>query len=252
MTKTKKEKPVLEVRDIVARYGDFTVLDGISFDVHAGEILVILGKSGCGKSTLLRNMTMLYPPVSGSVTYWGQEVTKLDEDHFGQILERIGLSFQGGALFNSMSVFENVALPIRERTDLGEEAIKALVMIKLSLVGMAHAAYKMPSEISGGMKKRAGVARALALDPEMLFFDEPSAGLDPVTASGLDELILNMRRLLGVTIVVVTHELASIHTIADRVLMLHGGKAIFNGPLKEAVSSNIPELRDFFRRGRVY
>jgi len=241
--------PVLEVKDLVAEYGETRILEGVSFSVYKGEILVVLGKSGCGKSTLLRNITRLVEPAAGSVKYWGREVTNLEEDELYGILRRIGISFQGGALFNSMPVFDNVALPLRERTYLPEETIKALVMIKLSLVGLADAAYYMPSDLSGGMRKRAGVARALALDPELLFFDEPSAGLDPVTAAGLDHLIIDLRRLLGVTIVAVTHELDSIKTIADRVLMLDGGRAVFLGTLEEAVSSSIPVVANFFTRG---
>lgn len=241
--------PVLEVANLVAEYDGTRILDGITFSVQPGEIMVVLGKSGCGKSTLLRNITRLIEPVSGSVKYWNTEVTNLEEDHFHEIMRRIGISFQGGALFNSLTVFDNVALPLREWTELPEEIIRALVITKLSLVGLAEAAYFMPSDISGGMKKRAGVARALALDPELLFFDEPSAGLDPVTAAGLDRLILDLRRLLGVTIVVVTHELASIQKIADRVLMLDKGKIAFLGTIKEAMQSDIPVVENFFTRG---
>ncbi|MCX6999982.1 MAG: ATP-binding cassette domain-containing protein [Candidatus Sumerlaeota bacterium] len=241
--------PVLEVKDLVAEYGETRILEGVSFSVYKGEILVVLGKSGCGKSTLLRNITRLVEPAAGSVKYWGREVTNLEEDELYGILRRIGISFQGGALFNSMPVFDNVALQLRERTNLPEETIKALVMIKLSLVGLADAAYYMPSDLSGGMRKRAGVARALALDPELLFFDEPSAGLDPVTAAGLDHLIIDLRRLLGVTIVAVTHELDSIKTIADRVLMLDNGGMAFLGTLGEALACEKPAVKNFFTRG---
>lgn len=241
--------PVLLVENLIADYGEVRVLEGISFTVLPGEILVVLGKSGCGKSTLLKNVTRLVEPAGGSIRYWGKEITGIDEDALGDVLREIGISFQGGALFNSMTVYENVALPLREHTEVDEETIKALVMIKLSLVGLAEAAQLMPSEISGGMKKRAGVARALALEPRLIFFDEPSAGLDPVTAAGLDQLILDLRRLLGVTMVVVTHELRSIHTIADRVLMLDEGRMVFLGPLEEARTSTIPAVRDFFGTG---
>ena len=242
-------QPVLEVTALIAEYEERRILDGITFSVQPGEIMVVLGKSGCGKSTLLRNITRLVEPAGGSVKYCNREVTCLEEDQFQEILRRIGISFQGGALFNSLTVFDNVALPLREWTELPEEIIRALVMTKLSLVGLAEAAFYMPSDISGGMKKRAGVARALALDPELLFFDEPSAGLDPVTAAGLDNLILELRRLLGVTIVVVTHELSSIKNITDRVLMLDKGKIAFLGTLKEAMQSDIPVVENFFTRG---
>jgi len=243
-------KPVLQVEGLFASYGEVPVLHDVSFTVRQGEILVILGESGCGKSTLLRNITGLYKPVSGSVKYWDLDATNMDEEQLSQLLRRVGISFQEGALFNSMTVFDNVALPLREHTDYSEEIIRALVMIKLSLVGLSHAAFLMPSEISGGMKKRAGVARAMALDPELLFFDEPSAGLDPVTAAGLDHLILNLRSLLGITMVVITHELASIKTIADRVLMLHQGRGIFQGSLSDAKACSLPVVRRFFNRER--
>ena len=249
MPEAQKQKPVLEVRDLVAGYDEMVVLDGINFSAYEGEILAVVGKSGCGKSTLMKNVTRLQMPTRGSVKYWGQEILQLEEDQLRRILRRIGISFQAGALFNSLSVFENVALPLREYTELDEETIRALVMIKLSLVGLADAAYMMPSELSGGMKKRAGVARALALNPDLLFFDEPSAGLDPVTASGLDHLVLDLRRLLGVTMVVITHELDSIKTIADRIMMIDGGKAVFLGTIEEAMSSSVSQVHDFFSRG---
>ena len=246
MPEKQSNSVILEVENLKAGYGEEVIISDVSFDVKETEILVILGRSGCGKSTLLKSVTRLQDPFEGSIKYRGEDITMAEEDRLNAVLRKIGISFQAGALFNSLTVFENVALPLRELTDLGEAEIRALVIMKLSLVGLTDAAFLMPSEISGGMKKRAGLARALALDPEMLFFDEPSAGLDPVTSAGVDKLILELRRLLGITIIVVTHELHSIKTIADRVLMLHEGRQVFLGNLEDALTSEIPELKSFF------
>jgi phospholipid/cholesterol/gamma-HCH transport system ATP-binding protein len=172
----------------------------------------------------------------------------MEEDERAVLLKHIGISFQSGGLFNSLTLADNVALPLREHGGFDEETIQALVRMKLSLVGLADAGYLLPGELSGGMRKRAGVARALALDPEILFFDEPSAGLDPITAAGLDQMILTLRRLLGLTLVVITHELASIHAVADRALMLDQGKIIFLGTLAEVAKSPHPRVRQFFQR----
>ncbi|HPD16458.1 MAG TPA: ATP-binding cassette domain-containing protein [Planctomycetota bacterium] len=240
--------PVIEVENLVAEYGSTRVLDGVSFTVPPGEILAIVGVSGCGKTTLLRHLIGLLRPASGTVRLWGQDIARMEEDELDRFRARFGVSFQSDALFASISAAENVALPMRER-GLSRDLIPALVAMKLSLVGLTHAGGKMPADLSGGMRKRVALARALALDPELVFFDEPSAGLDPVTAAGLDQLILRLRRVLGITVVAVTHSLESIRTIADRVLMLAGGTQRFLGPLAAVDESPDPEVARFFHPG---
>lgn len=239
---------VIEVRNLVAHYGEQLVLNDVSFDVPKGEIFVILGGSGCGKTTLLKHMTGLLTPTSGQVYYSGTDITTLDEDQLSQVQQHIGIAFQSGALFNSLTVGENVALPMREYTEMEEDLIEATVLLKLSLVGLASAKDLLPEQLSGGMRKRAGLARAIALDPPIVYFDEPSAGLDPIMASGLDELILDLKRLLGITFIIVTHELESIKKIADHVLMLDGGKAVFRGTVQEAQGSSNNRVLQFFER----
>jgi phospholipid/cholesterol/gamma-HCH transport system ATP-binding protein len=239
---------ICEVNDLVAHYGDRLILDGVSFRVRKGEILVILGASGSGKSTLLKHIVGLLTPTSGSIRLWGQDIVRMEEDERAAILRRMGIAFQSGGLFNSMTIGGNVALPLREWGDYAEETIQDMVRMKLSLVGLAEFQHLMPSELSGGMKKRAGFARALALEPEIVFFDEPSAGLDPIMAAGLDELLLKLKGILGITMVIVTHELESIRTVADRAVMLDKGKLIFAGTLRDAEQSRAPRVRQFFDR----
>jgi phospholipid/cholesterol/gamma-HCH transport system ATP-binding protein len=241
-------KPIIEVRDLDARYGERRVLYDLSFDVYPGEILAVIGPSGGGKTTLLRHMIGLLKPAAGRIRYWGEDIAKMDEEELARVLRRIGISFQSAALFNSMSVAENVALPLEEYGRTEKELIPILVGMKLGLVGMANFGYLMPSELSGGMKKRVGFARSIATDPEIVYFDEPSADLDPITAAGLDQLILDIRKLTEVTMVVVTHELASIRTVADRVLMLDGGRIAFMGSIAEAERSPEKRVRQFFDR----
>lgn len=212
--------PILKVQNLVAGYDDTVILDGVTFEVYEGEIFVILGGSGCGKSTLLKHMIGLLRPMSGTVLIDGEDITGGDDETYRRVLRKIGILYQSGALLGSMTLAENVALPIREHTALPGEALEDLVSMKLGLVGLGGYENYLPSELSGGMKKRAGLARAMALNPKILFFDEPSAGLDPVTSAGLDNLILRMNRNLGTTMVIVTHELHSIFALSHRIIML--------------------------------
>ncbi len=221
-----ENEPIISVRDLVCRFGEQTVLDGVDVDVLDGEVLVIMGGSGSGKSTLLRHMIGTFIPDSGTVKVFGQDLAALNESEMNTVRRKFGILFQSGALFNSMSVSDNVALSLREHTDLDPDIIEFIVKIKLEQVGLREAAEKFPSQISGGMKKRAGLARALALDPKLLFYDEPSAGLDPVTSATIDKLILDLAKKAGATSVVVTHEMDSAFVIADRIAMLDKGKML--------------------------
>jgi len=213
-------QPVIEVRDLVAKYGDDVIIDSVSFDVYEGEIFVILGGSGSGKSTLLKHLIGLIRPHSGRIVVGGDDISACDETTYRKMLKKIGVLYQSGALMGSMTLAENVALPVKEYTDLPEDSVNTLVKMKLSLVDLNGYENHLPSEISGGMKKRAGLARAMAMNPRILFFDEPSAGLDPVTSVELDNLIIHLNKSLGTTMVIVTHELQSIFTVAQRVIML--------------------------------
>jgi phospholipid/cholesterol/gamma-HCH transport system ATP-binding protein len=238
----------LVVEGLVAGYGEVTILDGVDLRVARGEIRAVLGGSGSGKSTLLKHCVGLLSPAAGRVRVLGQPLHELDGPERVALLRRIGVLFQYGALLGSITVGDNVALPLREHTDLPEPVIAEVVALKLSVVELSHAANLLPSELSGGMRKRAALARAMALDPELLFCDEPSAGLDPLTSAELDELILRLRDRFGMAIVVVTHELASIERIADRAIMLAQGVALADGTLDEVKRSDHPEIRAFFRR----
>ncbi len=243
-----ERKPIVEVRDLVAGYGDYLVLERVSMDVYEGEIVAVIGGSGCGKSTLLKNMVGLLRPVSGSIRYWGREITAMDEDELAELLRKLGIAFQSGALFNSMTVGENISLPMEEYGDMDQELREILVGIKLDLVGLSGTGDLMPDELSGGMKKRVGFARAIAMDPRIVFFDEPSTSLDPIIAAGLDKLILEMRRLLGITVFVVTHDLGSIRLIADRIVMLDRGQVIFTGTVSDVEKTGVARVRQFFDR----
>ncbi|MCP3904063.1 MAG: ABC transporter ATP-binding protein [Planctomycetes bacterium] len=217
-------EPIISVRGLVKKFGDQTVLQGVDLDVHHGETMVIMGGSGSGKSTLLRHMICSLQPDEGEVRLFGTDLATLDEEGLNEIRKKFGILFQSGALFNSMTIAENVALPLQEHTTLAMNIIEIQVKIKLELVKLREHADKYPAQISGGMKKRAGLARALALDPKVLFYDEPSAGLDPVTSAEIDQLIIDLTKKMGVTSVVVTHEMDSAFTIADRMAMLDKGR----------------------------
>ncbi len=242
------EDIIISIRDLVTHYGNRAILQGINLDIRRGETMVILGRSGCGKSTLLRHLVGLATPTSGQIIIKGYDLTAMSEAEMAPVLRKIGMLFQGAALFNSMTVGDNVALPLREHTRLEESTIKIMTRIKLELVGLAGFENFMPAQLSGGMKKRAGLARAIAMDPEILFCDEPSAGLDPVVAVGIDELILKLKRAFNMTTVVVTHELASVFKIADRIAMLHEGQIVALGTPEELRGNAHPIVQQFFNR----
>lgn len=243
--------PVIVVDQLTARFGDNTIFNRVSFQVNQGEILVILGGSGCGKSTLLKHLIGLYQPAAGKVLINGVNINTGDERVLRRVRMNLGVLFQSGALFGSMTLAENVALPLYEYTDLDAASIELIVRMKLGLVSLAGYENHLPSEISGGMKKRAGLARAMALDPTVLFFDEPSAGLDPITSVELDNLIKSLNAGMGTTMVIVTHELESIFNIAHRVIMLDkGAKGIIaeGDPRELKEHSTDPRVANFFNR----
>ena len=241
---------IIRTENLEARYSEKTVLHNINLAVDSKKITVILGPSGCGKSTLVKNILRLYEPYKGEIEIFGKKITKMPEEEFRLIKERIGMLFQNGALLNSISIYDNVAIPLEQHTELPPEIIKKIVEVKLALVGLHQVMYSFPSELSGGMRKRAALARAIALDPQILFCDEPSAGLDPVTSESLDSLIINLKEQLDMTIVVVTHELASIHRIADKVIFLDEGRVLFHGDLSAAKKSGNEKIKQFFEVGR--
>ena len=242
------ETPAIEIVKLVSHYGERKILHEIDMTVAQGEIMVIMGGSGSGKSTLLRHLLGLNRPTSGSVKLLGQDITRISAQEMFALRRQMGVSFQGGALFNSMSVAENVALPLREHTELDENTIQIMARMKLEVVNLNGFEDLMPSELSGGMLKRAALARAIALDPRLLFFDEPSAGLDPVASVELDELILNLQEAMGMSIVVVTHELESAFKIADRITVLDQGHILLTGTVEEVRGSDHPRIVSLLQR----
>lgn len=245
---------IVDIRDLHTRFGSAVVHDNVSLTVKPGEIFTLVGGSGCGKSTLLRAVIMLLRPVSGSIRVFGQEVIGLSDEEALPLRRRWGVMFERGALFSSLTVAENVGMVLREHTRLSERLIKEVAALKIALTGLpADAGAKYPSELSGGMRKRAALARAIALDPELLFLDEPTAGLDPLSASGIDELVRSLRDTLGLTIMMVTHDLDLLWRAADRVAVLDGGHILGAGTMMELSQSDHPLIREYFYgpRGRA-
>ncbi len=243
-----KQKPAIEVEGLVTYYGARRILDQVNLSIETGEVIVIMGGSGSGKSTMLRHLLGLNKPASGSIRLFGQDISRMSASELQVLYQRMGVSFQGGALFNSLNVEENVAFPLREHTRLDENTIRIMARMKLEVVNLAGFEKLMPSQLSGGMIKRAALARAIVMDPALLFFDEPSAGLDPVVSADLDELILQIRDAMQVTIVVVTHELESAFRIADRIIVLDKGKVLICGTVDELRNSDNERIQNLLNR----
>jgi phospholipid/cholesterol/gamma-HCH transport system ATP-binding protein len=240
---------MVHVRDLTVGYADATVLQKVTARFPRKEISVVLGASGSGKTTLLRNLIGLLRPQEGDVFCFGDDISTMDEKKLNSFRTRIGVLFQNGALLNSVSVFDNVRIPLEQHTNLPRPVIDAMVHTKLALVELADSGSALPAELSGGMRKRAGLARAIALDPELLLCDEPSSGLDPLTSAALDSLLVSLRDTLGVTMIIISHDIASVRRIADRVFFLHEGRILFEGSVEEAESSQITEVATYFATG---
>ncbi len=248
VTSISKHKGIVVIQDFVANYGKRRILEGINLTVTAGEIMVIMGGSGSGKSTLLRHMLALHRPAAGNLMLFGEDLSDMPSRQLHQIRQKIGVAFQGGALFNSLTIEDNVAFPLREHTRLDDNTIRIIARLKLEVVNLAGFGHLMPAQLSGGMLKRAALARAIVMDPSLLFFDEPSAGLDPVVSADLDELILKLKDAMDVTIVVVTHELESAFRIADRITVLDRGRIITTGTVDEVKNSNNERVQNILNR----
>ncbi|RMD86261.1 MAG: ATP-binding cassette domain-containing protein [Calditrichaeota bacterium] len=240
---------IIEVKNLSARFGEHRVLTEVSFSAYENQITVIIGESGSGKTTVLKHLIGLYPVRDGSVRVLDKHLESLDEWEQRELFLQMGVLYQNGALINSLTVGENIALPLEQHTDLPESLIEELVRLKLKLVNLEDAYHLYPFQLSGGMRKRAALARAIAMDPPLLFCDEPGAGLDPVLLASLDDLILRFRDQLGVTVVLVTHEIPSILRLADRLIFMFQGQVLFEGTLQGALSSGIPQIDDFFEKG---
>jgi phospholipid/cholesterol/gamma-HCH transport system ATP-binding protein len=253
VTDARPAEPVLEVRDVHTRFGSAVVHDGVSLEVRRGEVFALAGASGCGKSTLLREIILLHRPDAGSIRLLGREVIGLGEEEALALRRRCGVMFERGALFGALTVAENVGVPLREQTRLSRPLVEQIAALKIALAGLPPGAASLyPSELSGGMRKRAALARAMALDPEVLFLDEPTAGLDPLSAAGFDELIRHLRALLGPTIVIVTHDLDLLWGVADRVAFMADGAIVGVGTMEELSRTRHPVVREYFTgpRGR--
>jgi len=242
---TEGREVVIEVKDLVRKFGDRTVLNGVDLKVYKGETFVIMGGSGCGKSTLLRHIIGNLKPTSGRVMLLGQDITERYGEELDEVRKKIGMSFQSSALFDSMTVGENVSLPLKEHTKLDKGVIEIMIKMKLELVGLRGFEDLLPSELSGGMRKRVGLARAIAMDPQIIFYDEPTAGLDPIVAAVIDKLIIDLSKKLSVTTVVVTHDMKSVFTIADRIAMLYEGKVLEVGTCDEIKNSKNEMVQQF-------
>ncbi len=241
---------VVSVQNLQAGYNNKQVLQEISLEAEKEQITAILGASGCGKTTLLKNIIGLLPPWSGSIKIFDKETTVMEEPQLNQLRRNMGVLFQNGALLNSLTAAENVAIPLEQHTNIQPQLISRLVIMKLALVGLKEAADFLPSELSGGMRKRAALARAIALDPNLLFCDEPSAGLDPLISANLDRLICSLRDRLGMTVIIISHSVPSVERVSDKIIFLEEGQVVFVGSVKEAKSSGLKNVEIFFKKGK--
>ena len=245
VSEKKAVENVIELKNVVKRFGNKRVIDGVNINVKKGEVLAIIGPSGCGKSTLLRLIIGLFPPTSGDIIVKGMNIANMDKEAINNMRKNIGMVFQSSALFDSLTVGENVAFGLREHTKYSEEKIREIVVEKLDLVGLKGSEGLMPAELSGGMQKRVSLARALATNPEIILYDEPTTGLDPITTNSIEDLILDVHHKLGTSAVIVTHQLLTVYKIADNVAMLHNGKIIEAGSPDETKRSSDPVIKQF-------